>query len=151
MRRIVCGFFISLFCLSPALADDDLEGWGDEGDDAGFAETPDIKVDAPATPSALANDGFLRSRSGIWLERLAHQPISSLRQSLDLKATYKADSWRLVLAGHGEYDPAYTAVNQEQYGQQVQESYGLRFLHETNTSPLSRTLNGFGSTDCRLG
>ena len=129
MRRIVCGFFISLFCLSPALADDDLEGWGDEGDDAGFAETPDIKVDAPATPSALAIDGFLRSRSGIWLERLAHQPISSLRQSLDLKATYKADSWRLVLAGHGEYDPAYTAVNQDQYGQQVQDSYGLRFLH----------------------
>ena len=92
-------------------------------------KTPDIKVDAPATPSALAIDGFLRSRSGIWLERLTHQPISSLRQSLDLKATYKADSWRLVLAGHGEYDPAYTAVNQDQYGQQVQDSYGLRFLH----------------------
>ncbi len=106
-----------------ALAEED--GWGDDGDDIGFAETADIKVKAPARPYSLT--GFLRSREGIWLERLSDDPLSTARQSLDLKFKYKADRWRLVADVHGEYDLAYTLA-EDDYDVATLDAYQWRLI-----------------------
>ena len=66
-----------------AYAEDD---WGDDGDEIGFADTPDIDVPSQGIAENLKLKTLVRSRAGFWLERLEQDSVSTLRQSLTLMA-----------------------------------------------------------------
>jgi hypothetical protein len=86
----------------------DEEGWGDEGDELGFAEIgDDPPPSAPDSPSHWSLSGFARSDLGFWAERFSNNPFAKGRQSIDLQLRYKEDGLRLVVSTHGEYDFAY--------------------------------------------
>ena len=89
-----------IICLGiqPGLAQGDDDAWGEGADDAGFADTPEVKVKPASKSSPVRLGGFLRSRAGTWLERIPDDSISTLRQGLDLEGAYRRGPWRLVAA-----------------------------------------------------
>lgn len=78
---------------------------GDE--DFDFGEMPEVVAPPPKAPLPYALTGFLRSDWGFWAERFEHNPFAKARQGLDLKFTYREGFFRLLLAGHADYDFAY--------------------------------------------
>ena len=72
----------------PALVSPDDDG--DAGDDVGFADTVDLK----GACETVFSYWFLRTRQGVWVERLGEDALSTARQSLDLNFKYKAEGWR---------------------------------------------------------
>lgn len=90
------------------------DDWGDMGTSAPadpWVDMSDLPVpDPPAPePSHLSLLGFLRQRVGAWLEPDAGRFLSTARTSLDASLEYRDAPWRLVLGGHADYDPAYSA------------------------------------------
>ncbi|MEE2755032.1 MAG: DUF1302 family protein [Myxococcota bacterium] len=116
-----------LFLATPLAAQTEDADWGDDQDEFGFADTPDIDLSAQPTLTALQLKGFLRSRAGFWLNRLDEDPISTLRQSLDLDGLYKGTGWRVVLGGHFEYDGAYE-LDESRYDDATLASYRARYF-----------------------
>ena len=125
-----------------AYAEDD---WGDDGDEIGFADTPDIDVPSQGISENLKLKTLVRSRAGFWLERLEQDSVSTLRQSLDIDGLYKQQRWRLVVGAHLEYDPAYT-VDDARYDAATLDVYTWRYL------PREQYLSGqFGVFDLTFG
>ena len=110
----------------PALVSAQDDDWGDAGDDVGFADTVDLKAKAPAKPYSLT--GFLRTRQGVWVERLGEDALSTARQSLDLNFKYKAEGWRAVAELHGAYDLAYT-LDESEYDSETLDTYQWQLIH----------------------
>lgn len=94
--------------------DDEPDGAGAGGD----ASVPSL----PPPPSPWALTGSLRSDWALWAERLTDDPFAKGRQSLDLSLSYRAGIFRLVAAGHAEYDLAYL-VGREDYGAPTLDAY----------------------------
>ncbi len=126
MFRALVAAGLVCFALTASAQNNDSD-WGDGEDEIGFADTPDIELDSPRTLSAAQVKGFFRSRVGVWLNRLDSDPISTLRQSLDLDATYKGAWWRVVVGGHLEYDAAYQ-LDEALYDEATIESYRTRYF-----------------------
>lgn len=85
------------------------DGWGDDSESDPFA---DLVVEGPATnsgftDSSISAGGFVRSRVGLWVERVGDNPFASARQSLDTWFRYRRGVIGIVLEGHAEYDFAY--------------------------------------------
>ncbi|MBV70456.1 MAG: hypothetical protein CMH52_03820 [Myxococcales bacterium] len=126
MVRVALLASILLFGL-PVLAETDDADWGDDQDEFGFADTPDLDPSDQPTLSALQLKGFFRSRAGFWLNRLDDDPVSTLRQSLDLDGLYKGAWWRVVIGGHVEYDGAYE-LDEARYDDATLASYRARYF-----------------------
>ena len=99
---------------------DDDEGFGDDGDDFEFDVPSTLSVPSTQSPY-LGVTGFSRTRAGLWLERISADPISTVRQSLDLDARGRLGTLRYVAALHGEYDLAYAF--DDRYGTPTKDTY----------------------------
>ncbi len=138
-----------LLVLAPwaAVAQDE-EGWGDGGDEVGFADTADAAT--PTTAAAAATspwslDGFIRSDLHFWAERFDDDgdPWAKDRRSLDLTMRYSGGDWRVVLGGHFEHDLVYAHGTHDEA---TIETYETRYLDG------EQYVNGaFGSVDVTLG
>ncbi|MEE2786875.1 MAG: DUF1302 family protein [Myxococcota bacterium] len=122
--RLLLVFLYLCTMVGAVHADDD--GWGEEGDDSGFDEGADIQAQAKVKPISVG--GFLRSRAGVWVDRLGDDTLSTARQSADLHLRYRDETFRLVLEVHGEYDLAYT-LDEEQYDSPTMDVYEARILN----------------------
>lgn len=116
---------------------DDEGGWGDEdGDQFESLSTSVEELEPPPTDAGntdggqLSVGGFLRHRTGLWVERLAELPLAQARSSLDLNLRYKralsvaglALQYRLVADVHFEYDLAYQ-VDRDSYDAATIDAY----------------------------
>lgn len=102
--------------------DDDGDGGfgdGDGGDGFGGFDGDDGAVDAPS-PWSLT--GFYRSSWALWLERFNSNPFAKGRQSLDLRLSYVNAWFKLLVAGHAEYDFAYL-VERDSYDQATLDTF----------------------------
>jgi len=109
----------------PSSPPEDEAGWGDDDDDDdAFDESslPDLKPDTTVHNSPWSMTGTLRSRWGMWLERLDEDPFAKGRQSLDLRLEMARDMWLFRAEVHGEYDLAYL-VNRSDYDPATLETY----------------------------
>ncbi len=86
--------------------DDADDGFGEDGDEDGFdGLDDDDETVEEARPWSLT--GFIRSSWSLWVERFDANPFAKGRQSVDLRFSYVDDWFKLVVAGHAEYDFAY--------------------------------------------
>lgn len=123
--------------------DDEGDGWG-EGDaadafehmDASIATIEQAAADEAETPKGtLSVGGFVRHRSGLWVEQLDQRPLAQARTSLDTQLRYKRPvslfdvqlDYRLVADMHFEYDLAYQ-VDRSSYDQATLDMYEARVI-----------------------
>lgn len=100
---------------------DDDAGWGDDGDQAGFAEAPSEDGKARKA-SPLSFGGSLQTEEAFWLESRDDSALAKARQSLDLYLGFRKDWFRAKVSGHGEYDLA-MQLNQDQWNQATLDEY----------------------------
>ncbi len=96
-----------------------------EDDDFGDDEFQHKEV-APTASSNASLVGFSRSNAAFWAERFDDQPLAKLRQSLDVDFRLKADTFRLVVQLHGEYDAA-MLVERDRFDAPTLEAYETKF------------------------
>jgi hypothetical protein len=124
LRRLLPAFAVLLF-LAPASAYSQEpppgDDWGNEGDDD-FSFGEDTKIPTEPPPSNWSLGGFVRSDLALWAERLDDKPLAKARQSLDLKLSYRTGIFRMLLAGHAEYDAAYL-IDRDDYDSATIETY----------------------------
>ena len=119
----------------------DQEGWNDANDDIGFGDSqPDENAASHEPPPSaqagtLSATGFVRHRSGLWVEQLNSNALAQARTSLDGQMRYhKRFRWagapwtlRLVAGGHGEVDLAYF-YNKQRFDDATIDMYRKRFI-----------------------
>lgn len=103
-----------------AQADESFDDDGFEDDALDPGRFREVAAEAGNVEWSLT--GFLRSADALWVERLAHDPIAKLRQSLDLDFRLKVSRFRMVLQGHAEYDFA-TRINRARFDDATLQSY----------------------------
>jgi hypothetical protein len=89
------------------MAEDD---WGEEDDGVGFDEV-DLTPKQNIETRDYHASGIYRINTGLWTERPTKDSLARARQAFDLTVEKKTRSYRLVLAGHVEYDAAYLYQN----------------------------------------
>lgn len=110
------------------------DGFGGEGPEPWPAVPPLQVAGLPDLPGdhRLSLSGFVRRDDAVWLERFgsgSENPIAKLRHSLDLSLDYRYRSLIQVrVAGHGEYDLAYSIDTADFDPEQV-DKYRRRFLN----------------------
>ena len=122
-------------------AEDD---WGEDDDGVGFDDV-EVKPHSSADKQAYSLNGTYRINSGAWVERPEKESLARARQSFDLSLEKKTQRYRLLLAGHVEYDAAYR-YRSEGFGQPTLNAY--EFLAHFREAYLQWSL---GNWDITLG